>query len=74
MLQTSCSMSRPPNQIETSRITFSPSAEVVSYLDDLVKLGLFGKARADVVNTLVTKELERLIKEGFLKLRVSSQS
>lgn len=55
--------------METTRLTFSPSAEVVSYVDDLVRLGIHGKARADVVNAMVVREIERLIKEGFLQLR-----
>jgi hypothetical protein len=66
-------VARPRNQIETARITFSPSAEVVAYIDDLVRVGIFGKARADVVNTMVARELERLIREGFLQLRKAEQ-
>lgn len=62
-------MARAKNLVETSRVTFSPSAEVVSYVDDLVRLGIHGKARADVVNAMVVREIERLIKEGFLQLR-----
>ena len=50
-------------------MTFSPSAEVVGYVDDLVRLGIHGKGRADVVNAMVVREVERLIKEGFLELR-----
>lgn len=62
-------MARVKNLVETTRLTFSPSAEVVSYLDDLVRLGIHGKGRADVVNAMVAREVERLIKEGFLQLR-----
>jgi len=62
-------MARAKNLVETTRLTFSPSAEVVSYIDDLVRLGIHGKARADVVNSMVIREIERLIKDGFLKLR-----
>lgn len=64
-------MPRSKNLVETSRVTFSPSAEIVSYLDDLVLLGIHGKGRADVVNALVVREIERLIREGFLQLRRS---
>ena len=63
-------MPRPKNLVETARLTFSPSTEVVAYLDDLVKLGIHGKGRADVVNAMVVREIERLIKEGFLQLRI----
>ena len=62
-------MARTKNLVETARLTFSPSAEVVAYLDDLVRLGIHGKARADVVNAMVVREIERLIREGFLQLR-----
>jgi len=62
-------VARVKNLVETSRLTFSPSAEIVSYVDDLVRLGIHGKGRADVVNAMVVREIERLIKEGFLQLR-----
>ena len=62
-------MARTKNLVETMRLTFSPSAEIVSYIDDLVRLGIHGKGRADVVNSMVVREVERLIKEGFLQLR-----
>lgn len=62
-------MPRTKNLVETTRLTFSPSAEIVAYVDDLVRLGIHGKGRADVVNTMVVREVERLIKEGFLELR-----
>ena len=62
-------MARTKNLVETTRLTFSPSAEIVSYIDDLVRLGIHGKGRADVVNSMVVREVERLIKEGFLQLR-----
>ena len=66
---TALSVGRSKNLVETSRLTFSPSAQVVAYLDDLVRLGVHGKGRADVVNALVVREIERLIKEGFLHIR-----
>jgi hypothetical protein len=62
-------VARAKNLVETFRLTFSPSAEIVSYVDDLVRLGIHGKGRADVVNAMVVREVERLIKEGFLQLR-----
>ena len=63
-------VARTKNLVETTRLTFSPSAEIVAYVDDLVRLGIHGKGRADVVNALVVREVERLIKEGFLQLRM----
>jgi len=69
ILEAERSVARAKNLVETARLTFSPSAEVVAYVDDLVKLGIHGKGRADVVNTMVVREIERLIREGFLQLR-----
>ncbi len=40
-----------------------------AYLGDLSDLGLHGDCRSDVARTLLRREVERLIKEGFLKLR-----
>jgi hypothetical protein len=65
-------MARQKNQVETTRVTFSPSAEIVAYLDDLVTLGIHGKGRAEVVNNMVIREIERLIRDGFLKLRLDT--
>ena len=62
-------MPRTKNLVETTRLTVSTSAEVVAYVDDLVRLGIHGKGRSEVVNTMVIREVERLIKEGFLQLR-----
>ena len=39
------------------------------YLDDLVELGLHGDTRSDVARALLTSQLERLIKDGFLELK-----
>lgn len=55
--------------VETTRLTFSPSTEIVAYLDDLVRLGIHRNGHAEVVNAMVVREVERLIKEGFLQLR-----
>jgi hypothetical protein len=60
---------RAKNIVETNRLTFSPSAELVAYIDDLVHIGIYGKGRAEVVNTLVAREIERLIREQFLQVR-----
>jgi hypothetical protein len=67
-------MARSKNVIETSRLTFSPSAEAVLYLDELVQLGIYGKGRAEVVEGMVMREIERLIKDKILVLRHSSRT
>lgn len=61
-------MARPKNQVQSVKVSFMPTATVAKYLDDLVALGLHGKARPDVVNGMVIREIERLIRDGFLKI------
>ncbi len=52
-----------------TRINIRPSDEVLEYLDDLVKIGIYGKTRTEVAKTLVYQQIERLIKERILVLR-----
>lgn len=66
-------MGRSKNVIETTRLTFSPSAAAVSYLDELVQIGIYGKGRAEVVEGMVMREIERLIKDEILVLRKSDR-
>jgi hypothetical protein len=58
---------RPKNSISSEKVTFSASDEVVHYLEDLIKVGLYGKTSPEVVNTLVTRQIEQLIKDGIIK-------
>lgn len=51
------------------RIYFTPSAEVLHYIDELKARGVHGKTRPQVVERLVGNEIERLIREGFLTLK-----
>ena len=62
-------MSRSKNQVGTVRVSISMSTELAAYLDDLVKLGIHGKGRSEIANTMVAREVERLITQGFLTLR-----
>jgi hypothetical protein len=39
------------------------------YLDDLVSFGLHSDTRSDVTRILLTNEVERLIREGFLEVK-----
>lgn len=61
-------MARTQNVISTSRITFSASGQVGRHLERLVQFGLYGKTPAEVANTLVSKGIEQLIKDGILDL------
>lgn len=58
---------RPKNSIGSEKITFSASDAVTHYLEDLVKVGLYGKTPPEVVNTLLTRQIEQLIKDGIIK-------
>jgi len=51
------------------RLNIRMSPMLHAYLGDLSDLGLHGDTRPDVARTLLALEVERLIKEGFLKLR-----
>ena len=56
---------------EGERLNIRMSPMLHAYLGDLSDLGLHGDTRPDVARTLLAIEVERLIKEGFLKLRPS---
>jgi hypothetical protein len=55
--------------MEAERLNVRLPYMLHAYLGDLSDLGLHGDTRSDVVRTLLALEVERLIKEGFLKLR-----
>ncbi len=58
---------------DAKRVYVRPSDEMVRYLDDLVGIGIHGKTRSEVAKTLLQSSVERLIKDGLLKLRTSSR-
>lgn len=60
---------RPRNSVESEKIAFSASGGVVRYLHDLIEVGLYGKTPPEVVNTLVARQIEQLIKDGIIKQR-----
>jgi hypothetical protein len=51
------------------RIYFTPSNEVLQYIDQLKARGVHGKTRPQIVERLIGNEIERLIREGFLTLK-----
>lgn len=61
-------MAKQKNSTATARVTINTSAEVAAYLDDLVSIGIHGKTRAEIAERLISKEIERLIKDGMLRL------
>jgi len=62
-------MARRPNKNNSATILIRPSAEVAFYLDELASIGIHGKTRAEVAKTMVGTEVERLIREGIVRLR-----
>jgi hypothetical protein len=62
-------MGRPKNRHKTSRIYISSSAELAGYLNELARIGIHGKTKSEVANALISREIERLVREGILKLR-----
>jgi hypothetical protein len=51
------------------RINLTVSEQVESYLKELSDLGIHGSKPTEVASALISREIERLIKEGFLKLK-----
>lgn len=60
---------RPTNGDEGVRCDIRPSSEQASYLDDLVRTGLYGRTRTEVARYLLVQGLERLVQAGILKVR-----
>jgi hypothetical protein len=48
------------------------SAEASAYLEDLVKVGLHGKTKAEVAKTLLSDAIQGLIKDEILVLHRQS--
>jgi hypothetical protein len=57
---------KPANQLSTEQVTLSATGRVVSYLEELVATGLYGKNRAEAAYRLVEQELRRLVEQGIL--------
>jgi hypothetical protein len=49
------------------RITFTPSDQVKLYLNELRKMGIYGKKRGDVINAILGKEIMNLLRDKILK-------
>ncbi len=62
-------MPRRPNKHKTVLVTIRSSEEVAAYLDALARVGIHGKTQSEVAKTLVGNEIERLIREGIIRLR-----
>ena len=64
-----------PKKCQTGeRLNLRIPPQLNEYLQELSDLGIHGDTRSDVARTLLTYEVERLIRENFLKLRPSKNS
>jgi hypothetical protein len=59
------------NMRKTARINLTVSREVERYLLQLSDIGIHGTKPTEVASALVSREIERLVKEGFLKLNTT---
>jgi len=53
---------------KASRINLTVSEQVEQYLEQLSEIGVHGTKPTEVASALISREIERLIREGFLKL------
>lgn len=61
-------MARPRNELQTAHTTVATTDMQRAYLSALVKTGLYGKSVPDAAERLIAAGLERLIKEGTIRL------
>jgi hypothetical protein len=62
-------MPRRPNKTQTADIHVTASKEVEAYLEELAGIGIHGKTPSEVAKFLIGYGIERLIREGIIKLR-----
>ena len=56
-------------QKDNGRVNIRMSPEIIGYLEQLSTIGVHGKNRTEVAKTLISNEIERLIREGIIKLK-----
>lgn len=56
---------------ENGRLNIRSTPEVIGFLDQLAEIGIHGKTRSEVAKTLISNEIERLVREGILVLQNS---
>lgn len=56
------------NQDKRDRIAISPSPQLREFLLRLTATGIYGKSPTEVARTLIGLQIERLLREGILKL------
>ncbi len=60
-------MPRKRNDLETVPITLSTTPQVVGYLKQLLKTGLYGKNAAEAAERLLSRTLEEMLRTGRIK-------
>lgn len=68
------SLAMPKKNQTGERLNLRIPPQLLEYLQELADLGIHGDTRSDVARTLLTYEIERLIRENFLKLRPTKNS
>jgi len=56
------------DKLENPRVNIRTSPEIIDFLDQLAEIGIHGKTRSEVAKTLISNEVERLIREGMISL------
>lgn len=59
---------------KVTRINLTVSEQIERYLQQLSVLGVHGTKPTEVASALISREIERLIKEGFLTLPTATKS
>ena len=54
---------------ENKRVAISATPEIMNYLEDLASIGIHGKTPTEVAKTLLSNEIERLIREDIIQLK-----
>jgi hypothetical protein len=60
-------MPRKRNDLSTVPVTLSTTPQVVSYLKQLLKTGLYGKNTAEAAERVLAQTLEGLLRRGRIR-------
>ena len=59
---------------ENCRINIRTSVEVLVYLDQLAEMGIHGTNRSEVAKSLISNEIERLVRDGIISIDTNRKS
>lgn len=60
-------MAKPPNQLESVKLTITTTPHVRRYLEELVEGGFHGKNAPEAAERLLARSLETMVADGRLK-------